>query len=1265
MAVPPPLGNPTWQTIPTQQPFPGQTLRINLRNFNSRNDATVSLLSSTPSWVTLDIQGNRRDLVIATPTSATNADRYTIRLRATAIVSGSPVTRDTSFVLQVRNAIAPTLTPVDQTLQSGVAFSLNVATFLDSGTGLPAPTYSLRGTQNPDWLTLNGSTISGTPPVATYTDPSTDVPIEMRATNVGGSADFTVNLRIARSVGPGVSTIPAQYVVVGEMFTIDLSPYLGGSPTPTILQTGLPSWMRVSGTSLVGTPTGYTASTSITVTIQVQNVVGTISHTFQLFIRVADETFRHQTTGSPIEIAGNNITALTATDSRFYFYSTDSQGAIHAANHGGTIESGEQINLPATNGGNSNDVVGLAAYDGNLYVLGGTGAQWVYKYRLSDRSLIGSQNVAGAGVALAVFPRSGTHYLGVLRTTGTVQVWSLNIPSAQNQIALDFALSEPGVAATDWQSLAYDSLDDTLYAGASGSGGGFMFAFATDGTRQPSDALQLRGANDDPRGAGYGNDRLFIAQHDSGIAQGRIYVYDAIARVLTIPPQEGFDGEAWTFDLAPFLANNITVAFRSGYAVPRWLSLSGNVLSSTALPAVAQSRMDDTYRILLTATHASRNTNFEVELTVKYIEAPSTETAPSQTLDLRVTPQIPNPRPPLVTSVQLHMSDYVTNLARAGTLTFTVQFDDENIASLSSRMVNGVSVTDVLTLTAPTQPLADEPTSSLNIDIRVSNAIGHATIDVPVDITNLVNVYLNNIPNQDVHRDETDSIDLSRYAGGRPPPTFALGTITPRLDESVATIVSNANGRWSIHPNQSLETTDTYHVNVIAINRISRATRAFALTIHGVPHMEPNIAPVWKTGADLQFSIVAGEMQQIELTHLISQARPTPTFTVYMADDFTNAGGTATITGTTLTVHAPNTDEPTLNADIQVSARNAAGGAIGTLSFAIEGRSLPVWGAIPRLSGRTGGMVMLDLNAHVTGMPTPTLAFTTPPTGDGANATLTNGVFRWAIPSTINDVSAHNFAVTATNDAGSAQVTFAVRVEVDIRPEWSTREIIIFAREGAPSERVNLASYLVAGIPTPSLVLDADGFAVPATLTFDKTILIIENVEDVNIETRYDFDIIARNIVGSASKTVSLIIEPSLDLGDITALHASDYDEVRYLLDTRLTALDLPNTVIASDAFQGAAIDWATDRLPVNADLPRTELQLRHKKRAVIFRMAGLLASSVRRLMQETAGSIRTEFESIPWNDLQLSLFTQAEREAVHAETKAETFVEVAVWVEE
>ena len=749
-----------------------------------------------------------------------------------------------------------------------------------------------------------------------------------------------------------------------------------------------------------------------------------------------------------------------------------------------------------------------------------------------------------------------------------------------------------------------------------------------------------------------------------------------MARILSIPPQSGFDGEPWTFDLSPFLANNITVSFRSGYSKPAWLSLSNNVLSASALPAVSRSRQDDTYRILLTGTHASRSTNFEVELTVKYIEVPSAETAPAQTLDLRVTPTIPNVRPPLRTSVVLHMSDYITNLARAGTITYSIQFDDEHISALSTREVNGVSVNDVLTITAPTQPLADEPVSSVNLDIRATNAVGHASIDVPVDITNLMSTYLNNIPNQDIHRDEIDSINLNRYAGGRPRPTFALGTIVPTLTEDVATIVSNANGMWSVHPNANLETTDTYRVNVIAINRISRATGSFNMTIHGVPHTEPPIAPVWHT-TGLTFNVNVGSTFSVDLATLINMSRPQPTFTLNTVTELTDVGARASITGTTLTVTAPSSMDldSDYTARIQVDARNSAGGATGTLMINLHYVSAPVWSAIPHQSVRPGQTWTLDLKPFVSATPTAEISFNPSPSGIGRTASLTSGVVTWDVPDSETEDSVQPFTFQALNVEGSAETTVGVAVVTDAAPEWTPNPIRLNVMEGQMNTPFDLREYLTAGSPLPTLYLgaplkeirDAEGditqaadppsvlnpIDVPAEISFRGTTILITPTLNNEMAQQYQFRVYARNSSGTESKVVTLDVHPVFEHSDNIVLSAADYEEIRKLIDTKLSAQDLPDDIIAADAVIGGAVSWAINRMPVYPNNPRTLEELVSKRRAVIYRAAGILSASVRRSQDPRLTVLEVdEFQ------LQRILYQAAEDSAVIAQQR---FVELGL----
>lgn len=250
-------------------------------------------------------------------------------------------------------------------------------------------------------------------------------------------------------------------------------------------------------------------------------------------------------------------------------------------------------------------------------MLGGTGASFCFKYRLSDSSLVGTISVAGASACIAVPQVGAQRVLAVRRTTGTVQFWRTDFSSATPLPTLAFELQEDGVEGSSWKSFTYDDLDGKFYIGEENSTAAFLYAFTPSGSRDTDEAIRLNSANTQPTGAAYSHDNMYVAQGDAA----HIYLYTSRARVLDVPPQSGFDGEAFELDLAPYLANDIVVSFKSGTTPPTWLSLTSNVLSGT-LPHVTRSRMDDTYNIQLTATHVDRTTDFNVQLTVKYVELP-------------------------------------------------------------------------------------------------------------------------------------------------------------------------------------------------------------------------------------------------------------------------------------------------------------------------------------------------------------------------------------------------------------------------------------------------------------------------------------------------------------------------------------------------------------------------------------------------------------------------------------------------------------------
>ena len=102
MAVNPGGINPSWHSaIPRQDLYPGQTVRINLRNYQSRQDATITILpvGNPPSWVTIHEDGTTKEIVIAAPVTETGGESYTIDLNASAFVNppGTTVNRQTAL----------------------------------------------------------------------------------------------------------------------------------------------------------------------------------------------------------------------------------------------------------------------------------------------------------------------------------------------------------------------------------------------------------------------------------------------------------------------------------------------------------------------------------------------------------------------------------------------------------------------------------------------------------------------------------------------------------------------------------------------------------------------------------------------------------------------------------------------------------------------------------------------------------------------------------------------------------------------------------------------------------------------------------------------------------------------------------------------------------------------------------------------------------------------------------------------------------------
>jgi hypothetical protein len=205
----------------------------------------------------------------------------------------------------------------------GNAYSYDIV-----ATGVPAPALSVSG--NPAWLTLNGTTLSGTPGPG---DLGMTAPITITATNPAGT-DAEVFQIDVQGIPPLITSTPLTSITVGQMYSYVLAG--SGTPAPTFSAGALPSWLSFNPTTgeLSGTATtpdrGLSAQITMTATngwppddtqtfqIQVNGIAPQITSTAPTTATVGQVyTYNIVGTGDPLpsfSVAGNP-TWLTLTGS--------------------------------------------------------------------------------------------------------------------------------------------------------------------------------------------------------------------------------------------------------------------------------------------------------------------------------------------------------------------------------------------------------------------------------------------------------------------------------------------------------------------------------------------------------------------------------------------------------------------------------------------------------------------------------------------------------------------------------------------------------------------------------------------------------------------------------------------------------------------------------------------------------------------------------------------------------------------------------------
>ena len=951
--------------------------------------------------------------------------------------------------------------------------------------------------------------------------------------------------------------------------------------------------------------------------------------------------FTSQITGSPFTTPHNNITAMAYTNvsnvKRIYYCQAGDFTKIYCMSTTGTADTTREISIQNQGDARTSTCRGLTSDGTYLYAItGALGNQYLHVYRLSDRTYIANAMLGFQADhyarGIATFPRPD-------RTT------ERRINFLQDNIVRSYTIAISGQTATltqqhdgtftlptnemvtsgNWQSITWDDTTSRLLIVAEASlptpgfPGNFtdqdkVFGFSYTGSRDDREDF-LPGIDADAMSYNGDDDDLYLVHETSTnlYAWGDYPRFNLGNTSLTIT-----EGTTYTLDLKPLVDSGATFSMQTDISDGFYdnLTFSNGVLLWTDPPAPRGGATQQNVPLRIRATLGAQNTDhtfpFILHAMARVAVPPvfSTTAFPTQIVYEPYTPPAGAITPNLAHGFAINLSDYLA----AGTppFTFTARTDGSDFPgtfSITRRFVNQHPINDRLVFNA-----SAVNASQLNrfIAVTVGNPDNpnNSTQNLPIEVINLMYPSWTppsttlNIDNSTFH-----SYPLLDWITGEPQVDFEF-VGTP--DASIHAAITNNNLMLRATPGMQAV---THPITIKAKNILTGDAgidQTFNVTV--AARTLPPSAPVWLTGT-LTLTGNRGEMQRINLNQYIASGNPQPTYEVHAP-----SGVLGTIMGSIEGQHffeftIPNTITADYNATVDITATNSVDSAVKTFNVHGIFTAQPAFDEIPQQTVKPGEVWELDLKQHVTGTPTPTIAWNPEPSGtpeDGSNATLVNGVARWEAPSSISTIKNVFFSFRASNDIGHADIRLRVEVNTQVKPSWKPEEIVIAATEG-DVVRQPLDAY-VMGNPTPTLHLGSDISDIPGpnSITFDGLTIIINPSVEVISQLAFRFNVIADSPIGSATKEITVDVTPIfVDSHEIT-LTTADYYEIRKLVNTNLGEKELPDKVISGDTVIGAAVEWAIERMPVVDQYPRTIEELKAKRRAILFRTAAYLSTSIR-----------------------------------------------------
>ena len=612
---------PVWTAISKRTVTVSTAFSLDVSMFiDADPTATVALRSGQTNPSGLSVDGTT---VKWTP-SATGD--YTVYLTATNPAGSA----HTSFEITVQSTnVAPSGSVINQTVNAGTAFSLDLATLIG---GNPAPSFAELSASFPSWLDFSSSKptqLEGTPARA---DSGTTT-IQIRASNPSGSHDFSFSITVRKA--PVWSTVPAQSETVDTAFTLDLDSYIDAFPAVTSV-TLTPGESNPSGLSVSGTTISWTPDTlgDYTVYLTATNPVGSDTTSFAFSVVAAlvapAGTVANQTTYANVafeldlatHITGNPAPSFTERNSSFPAWLDFSSSKPTLLEGTPTaVASAETIEIRASNSEGNLD------FSFELTVIAGTAVTWQaipnqtaytspsaqnqveYELDLADYvSGVPTPTVTAESALPSWLRLDGTVLKGNTPTTAqaavTLQFTGTNLLGSVDSATFTLTVTRGSAPAfmaggaalpTAYVGRAYSAAVHDRFSGdptptftaqyASGAANRPPFIALPDWLTFNSDGT----FSGTPPAALYATNYAFYLRVTGTNAYGSFTTFASFQiRINKVPertqsniPVNAEIGVPFTFDLAPFFDLGIPAGTLALTRPPSWLTLTGTVLTGT------------------------------------------------------------------------------------------------------------------------------------------------------------------------------------------------------------------------------------------------------------------------------------------------------------------------------------------------------------------------------------------------------------------------------------------------------------------------------------------------------------------------------------------------------------------------------------------------------------------------------------------------------------------------------------------------------------